>query len=276
MILVVLLDIPIARQVISFLYLLIIPGFVLLRAIRIKDLDLIETILFSIGLSLAFLMLLGFSLNLLSSIGLFADPLLMEPLITAIMIIVSTLIIVSYFVNKNDLQTGIGVPEDFNILPLLPYFALPLTSAIGVMLVVAFGINYMLLLVILVIAILFASISFSSRPSYYPLAIFSIALALVIPSFLISNYILGYDIHLEFFVFNVTKATSRWDPSLIWNLFNLTYIKSQYVYSTMLSVTVLPTVFSNIGNIEGVWLFKSLYPLLLSLVPVGLCQLLKR
>ena len=56
-------DIAVARQVIGFLYLTFIPGFVIVKLLKQDNLGLAETVLFSVGLSLAFVMLVGFVVN---------------------------------------------------------------------------------------------------------------------------------------------------------------------------------------------------------------------
>ena len=59
----VLLDVPVARQIIGFLYLTFIPGIIIIKLLKIDELDRLEMVLFSIGLSVAFLMLAGLSIN---------------------------------------------------------------------------------------------------------------------------------------------------------------------------------------------------------------------
>ena len=58
-------DIPILRQIISFIYLLFVPGLLILRILRFHELGKLKTILFTMGLSITFLYLLGFFINLL-------------------------------------------------------------------------------------------------------------------------------------------------------------------------------------------------------------------
>ena len=57
------LDIPVARQIICFFYLLFIPGFLLLRIINIHFKDRINILLFSVGLSVTFLLIVGLLMN---------------------------------------------------------------------------------------------------------------------------------------------------------------------------------------------------------------------
>lgn len=59
----VLLDVPVARQIICFVYFTFIPGFVFLKILKLEKLDAVETVLFSVGLSVAFLMTAGILMN---------------------------------------------------------------------------------------------------------------------------------------------------------------------------------------------------------------------
>jgi len=72
--LVVLLDIPVARQIIGFLYLTFVPGFIFLRLLRLEGLSDVETILFSVGISVAFLMIVGLLLNEIGLMIGFSNP----------------------------------------------------------------------------------------------------------------------------------------------------------------------------------------------------------
>ena len=60
---VIILDIPIIRQVIAFLYLSFVPGFVILKFLKLTETMLAEKLLFIVGLSLAFLMFTGLLIN---------------------------------------------------------------------------------------------------------------------------------------------------------------------------------------------------------------------
>jgi uncharacterized membrane protein len=95
--------------------------------------------------------------------------------------------------------------------------------------------------------------------------IFAISIALAFHILLISKYIVGYDAQLEFQVFKLTASRGYW-TSLP------TSISSHAArnYNSMLSVTLLPSIYSALLNINEELLFKSLYPFIFSLVPVAL------
>jgi uncharacterized membrane protein len=264
------LDIPIARQVLGFLYLIFLPGFILLRIFKLERLSTVETFLFSVGLSITFLLFIGLLTNEFGSIFI-SKPLSTEPLAIIITITFILMCILCCLKHKVDFK-GIDfkgiVPKGLRTLTLvILYIFLPFLSAMGAMLLIAFKSNLLLILIIIAISLFFLFSVFSANFSHHPLAIVSIASALLLTTFLSSNYIYGFDIHLEYLIFNETKNISYWN-----RLMFLGWQRAE-VYNSMLSITVLPTIFSNILNMEEISVFKILYPLIFSLVPLVLYQI---
>jgi uncharacterized membrane protein len=102
----------------------------------------------------------------------------------------------------------------------------------------------------------------------YPLAIISITIALLFQTSLITSYIVGWDEHNEYYVYRLVETSSRWESGK--------FIGGATAdYYSMLSVTILPTMYSKMLDIEGTWIFKVIYPLLLSFVPLALYQFYK-
>ena len=102
--------------------------------------------------------------------------------------------------------------------------------------------------------------------SFYAFAIAMIALALLMHVSLVSNYILPYggDSPVELYVFRGTELNSHWNP--VFSPADEAYGR----YNAMLSITILPTVYSNVLGMDPTWVFKLIYPLIFALVPVGL------
>jgi uncharacterized membrane protein len=67
----VIFNLTIVREVLGFVYLTFLPGFALLRLLRLK-LEVVESIVFAVGLSIVFLMGAGLLLN---SVGPLIGPL---------------------------------------------------------------------------------------------------------------------------------------------------------------------------------------------------------
>ena len=265
-------DVPVARQVIGFLYLTFIPGIVILKLLKLdKQLDGLETVLFSVGLSVAFLMLAGLLVNEFGFLLGISEPLSLMPLMT----ILNGFILVGGILAC---LRGDGVKlweaKTLGLHPLALFLAgLPILSILGAMWVNAFANNVILLFMLIAIPSLFVITIVSKKftpPKLYPFALFMIAISLLYHSSLISNYIYGHDIHLEYFVFKTTQNNAYWSST---NPFfgDIGYGRTH----SMLSVTVLPTIYSGLLNMDSTWVFKILLPLIFSFVPLGLYQVWK-
>ena len=265
------LDIPIARQILGFVFLSFIPGAVCLKIIKVRKLDLVEFVLLSVGISIAFLMFVGALINQIYPLFGFSEPLSTLSLIITINIVSSGLLAISFFTD-GDLSISTSMRLDkrfvFSILLLLLF---PLLSILGATLVNCYMNNSILLLLIMFISAFVILITISKRIplKLYPIAILAIAIALLFHEELTTSYIYGYDMHLEYYLFMLVKNSSLWKNVI-------TLATSDIAnYNAMLSVTILPTVYSNFLNLSGIWVFKILYPLIFSLVPLGLyktCQ----
>ena len=99
--LIVILDVPIARQIIMFTYLTFVPGIVILSIFRLRGLSVAETLLFSVGLSIAFLMFTGLLMNELYPLLGISEPLSPLPLISTINVVLLLLYIIDLVLNKD-------------------------------------------------------------------------------------------------------------------------------------------------------------------------------
>ncbi len=91
-----------------------------------------------------------------------------------------------------------------------------------------------------------------------------IAITLLFQYSLISNYVQGADIKVEYYVSTLTQSSGFWNSTASFT--NLVYGR----FYNMLSITVLPTIYSNILNMDITWVFKIVYPLIFALVPLAL------
>ncbi|MHA1834908.1 MAG: DUF2206 domain-containing protein [Candidatus Baldrarchaeia archaeon] len=269
----VLLDVPVARQVIVFLYFIFIPGFVIVRLLKLNEIEWVEKLLLSVGLSVAFLMLTGLLINELGPLFGISEPLSTMPSL----VFLNTLIIIFAFVVcwRGD-SIKLGSNEHLILSPLMLIFIiLPILAIVGAMCVNAYGNNLLLLFMIMAISSLFIVCVLPKKAlssALYPFAILMIATALLYHSTFISNYFvtLGSDITVEYFAFKVTQNSAHWgsiNP----------YVRGEWSgygrLNSMLSITVLPTLFSSLLNMDATWMFKIVFPLIFSLVPLGLYQI---
>jgi uncharacterized membrane protein len=262
----ILLDIPILRQVIGFFYLSFLPGFLFLKILRLENSSMLEWILFSVGISLALLMLFGLLSSLLYPILNIVRPLSGIPLLASMFVMTLALYVASWVRTRRSPALGIdslstftlGNFKSYKIVPLL--VCIPILTVFGAEMLVSSGNNIiLLLLVIIVSAILLCTLSERIVPRVaYPLAVLAVSLFLLFHTTFISNYIIGYDVHLEFYLANLTFNRGAWDLTI------------PHEYNAMLSVTVLPVIYSNFLNLDLNWVFKVVYPLIFSMVPLSL------
>ena len=260
-------NIMIIRQVVTFFYLTFVPGFVIIRLLKLEKLDMTEIIFFSTTLSLAFLMLVGLLINELNQFGIL-KPLSLWPLVISINLTILLLTVLGSIINR----------EEPNILKRLKiplrgivFFILPVLSVSGTLLVNASQSNSLLLLMIVVIAILIVLSAYYDKMShFYPLILLLVCMSILFSSLLVTNYIIGWDEWSELHVFRLTKNNSYWNlrQTASWNP---DFMKT----NAMASVTMLPTVYSELMNLESTWVFKIVYPFIVSFMVLGLYQLYK-
>lgn len=106
---------------------------------------------------------------------------------------------------------------------------------------------------------------------FLPLAIATISIAILFHTVLISSHILGSDAFSEFYVFKLTDLNSYWQPPGEMFYYSLTDS-----LNSVLSITVLPRVYTTLLGISGEWFFKIFYPLIFSLLPLSIYALTKR
>jgi len=263
-------DVPMARQVLGFIYFTFLPGFIILKLLKLEELDRVETFLFSVGLSVAFLMLAGLLINESGVLLDISRPLSLLPL----MIILNGFILVGGILAclRSD-SVKLWEAKTLGLHPLtLVLTVLPILSIVGAMWVNAFANNVILLFMLVAIAVLFVITVVSKKlisPKLYPFVLFIMAISLLYHSSLISNYIVafGSDVPVEYFVFKTTQNNAYWSSTNPY-FGDLGYGRIH----SMLSVTILPTIYSSLLNIDSTWVFKIVSPLIFSFVPLGLYQ----
>ncbi len=269
----ILLDIPILREIIVFIFLSFIPGFAILRLFKLKEISFLDTILFSVALSIAFVMFMGLLVNELYLFFGLSQPLSTVPLTVAISAFTLTAFFIEY---RRDLSETLKQKTNFedklkDVFPLsILLFLLPLLSALGVL--------YLNVSVILLSDAIIAALCVMSVVSrrlvpenLFPFLIFSISIALVCQVLLTSKYIVGSDANFEYYVFRLTQINGHW------GLLNANVNSiGTLTYNSMLSITLLPAIYSSLMNAQGEIVFKFLYPFIFCLVPLTLYRICEK
>jgi uncharacterized membrane protein len=262
----VIFNVNVLRQVIGVLYLSFVPGYLVVKLLKFRF-GALETLTFSVGFSVAFLMLVGLFLNELGFMARILQPLSTVPLLVTLNMFVLILAILAYFRSEPPLL--------FNEFSLGSFkWAFPLTlplvlSVVGAMLVNVYNDNRVLLIMILAVSLIATVLTLKNKfPSkIYALATFVIGISLLYHSSLISRYLcsFGSDIAPEYYTFKYTQMNGHYSsiPPSYWG-------SGLGRLNNMLSITVLPTIYCNLLNLDSTWVFKLVFPLIFAFVPLCL------
>jgi len=259
----VLLDLPIIRQFIVFFLITVLPGFLILKLLKLPQINRLEILLLSIGLSIFILMFVGAYINMISlSIGI-SNPLSLYPLLSTINISILILSSLCYKFNTLSFQISCNKSSIQKIVaPFLFLLQIPLIGILGALVVQYYtnSIFSLLFIFYIIMTVFFVTYNRFIPSNLYPLSIFMISFALLLNRTLTSPYLFGSDIHYEYY-FARLAANSFWDSSLNNNV------------NAMLSVTILPNIYSTLLNMSLIYVYKIIYSFIFSFVPLGLYEI---
>lgn len=236
-------------SIITLLFFLTIPGYLLLRRITSNFDSWWERTSMSVVLSILIIMVGGLFLNALHYIG------IDRPLATInifIMLSLSTLLLV-WFNRKEKIdiklsklkspsKTYLAVTIVLTLLPILAIGgAIRLNNgASNILTMIMFGLIATIFLVII--------IKKELRP-LYSYALFMFAISILLSTSLRGWSITGHDIRHEFQVFQSTNSRAFW----------LAVVPSYDPYNSCLSISILPTILYNIAHIPAEYIYKAVY-----------------
>ncbi len=122
--------------------------------------------------------------------------------------------------------------------------------------------NFTMAMIVLICVIL-ALVAFKKIKTGFPFLIYMAGLALLYQTTLLSNFIIGTDIHSEYYFAHLTETTGFWN----WTL-------PHSYNSAMASVFILPTIGKATG-IGTLWTFKIIAPIFFAFVPFLLYYVFK-
>lgn len=242
-----------------FLFITFIPGILILQILKLNKLNFLKTLLISIGLSIAFLMVFGLIMNVLFLILGIAKPLSEAIFLSSFDIITIFLIIASYKRKENDFYLNMEINFSKSIYWLLPCI-FPFLSIIGTYLMNNYNNNLLLLTLFALIPIyvIMVAIKRHEIPKFtYPVAIWCISLSLLMVHGLTSNYINGRDVYSEYISFQSTFMNLNWKMS-----------NYPSALTACLSTSLLPTIYAVLMNYNGVYVYKLIYPIIFSFTPL--------
>jgi uncharacterized membrane protein len=227
-------------------------------------------LVYTVGLSVAFLLFGGLIINWVLPLVGISRALLPVPLLISFSILLLIFWIIAYRRNKK-IVLEIVLPKlsllsiIFSIIPII----FPILSIMGAITLNNQGPNYPTLIMlggIAVYVLFIVGFRYKLNENIYPWAILMISVSLLLMYSLRSWHIMGYDIHQEYQVFQLTRGKFHWSMSNF----------PGSPYNACLSLTILPTVFSSFLNINDEYIFKLFFQIVFSFVPVIVFLFLRR
>ena len=268
----ILFNIPVLRQILVFVLITLLPGFLLIQLLRVTTSPLEKT-LFLIGLSVSFLMFVPLVMNLAYPVLGIVRPISLGALAITFSLILAVLSVVAYWRGDFDFRVTHG---DLRTLskrifspPVLGAALILVLGILGGLFMRCYLYSLVALLSMLSIAAIAVVIALSRRisPRYYPLFIIVIALALQYSHTLASPNLFGADVHYELYFADLVRANGVWNSD-----FAISDIAFSD-YSAMLSVTILPNVYSILMNVDIISYVQLVVPFVFAFVPLGVYRL---
>jgi uncharacterized membrane protein len=245
--------------------LLIIPGVILLRALRIPGATIAATPIYIPAASILVLTGSGLAIDLIGPVVGISAPLRAAPLLIALEIVCIALLL-SGLNASPETQIPWGAlkqPVAFS-WPLV----LPLLGAAGALRLNSGHSNAVALLAI-VLVIITLLVAFLCAPWYDDalliVIVFAVGLALMWSFSLRGDLVYGFDISGEYYSLTQTVTTGVWHVS-----------HPNDAYGAMLSLTVLPAELHELSGMQTLFIFKVVYPVIAALFPVGVFCLGRR
>ncbi|HMK45962.1 MAG TPA: DUF2206 domain-containing protein [Methanocella sp.] len=264
------LSIPFLRPVVTTIFLLSVPGILILRAMKITKFSILDNLLYTVGLSVAVILGTGLVLDIftiqLSNFNITYLNMSTYPALVVLTVFDAILMAACYFRSRNiDDEAYYFDVDKRTVLLFLLLLTLPILTIVGTYEVNVYNNNTVLIAFLFILAaLIFISVTRIMPTTLYPSIIFLSAISLLFHNSLISNYITGNDIHFEYYFANLVVQNSSWDYSIGSNV------------NGMLSIVVLAPLFHDISGISLTYIFKVIYPLIFSFVPVALYQVFKK
>lgn len=153
------------------------------------------------------------------------------------------------------------------ILIIFISILVPILTVLGVCIDNTYNMNQLTMLALALVSIfpIMIIVSKSSMSnSIYPIAIYSIALSLLLHVSLTGSFINGADIQTEYFMADNVIETAHWEQNIANNV------------NSMLSIVMIAPMSSLLLGLDLAWTFKIVYPVAFSLVPVILFYIYKK
>ncbi len=247
------------RQIIGIICLIYLPGALIVRILKIHVSDS-EELVYSVGLSLSLIMISGFLMNMIYPLIGLSKPISLWVFLLTFSVINFVLLSIIYISNAEHVSPRTQLNyRKYNWI----YLLLPIMAVIGSKYIWIHNNSLITLALILIIAIIpMAAITDKLiKEQMYTFIIYMVALALLLHNTMVSPYPLRINVDGEYFYQQLVFQNEFWDHKL------------PGASNTVLSIVMIAPIFSKVLNMSVFWLFKLIYPIIFSFVPVILYQI---
>jgi uncharacterized membrane protein len=254
-----------AVQLLMVPVLLIVPGVVLLRALRVPGAAIAACPVYVPAASILVLMGSGLAIDLIGPVVGIPAPLRAAPLLITLEVVCIGLLLSARSASP---ETQIPWGALQRPVALMWPLILPLVGAAGALRLNSGHSNAVALIAIALVVITLIA-AFLRAPwqgdALLIVILFAAGLALMWSFSLRGDLVYGFDISSEYYSLNQTVTAGVWHVS-----------HPNDAYGAMLSLTVLPAVLHELSGVPTLFIFKVVYPAIVALFPVGVFCLGRR
>src|SRR3989339_302695 len=242
------------RQILGFLFLITVPGIVLMLCFKIRNIDFWEYLVYTVGLSISFIMFAGLIVNwTLPWLNITDKPLSLFPILICFNIFLIILGIIAYKINKDFKPRDFTLPKFDtlnNIFFTIPMF-FPVLSILGAFLLNNHGPNILTMIMLGGIAVYVLLLTIFRKNN---LVIFLGAFFFIIQPYFIAIQIrqaIAFVFFSLLFLIYLEKDLSLPTHKLFFVIFGISMIVSHY--STSYIALVLLVIINSINYISEKW-----------------------
>lgn len=251
-------DLTIVRALVGSVGGFLVPGYLILLCAGVRRRTFSKMLLYSVGTSVAYVVAMSFvSITVLSRIG------VRQPLSSTVWLLAGSLGIFSVIAwyrpsvpTPNPLPAKVTKRSLGTAAALLGLVLLAVVSRAGI--VDPNGDLLTLVLIGLIAGVVFLLGLGVVPREFHALAVWSISASVLLQMTLVSSHLWGWDIHFQYYVARQIAREGTWTAGVGGGS------------NSLLTTTLGAATYATITGIDLVWVYKLLYPLVVSLLPVAL------
>lgn len=243
--------------------LLFVPGASILRIMRIHRIGFTRSALYSLGLGVMVLMIIGALLNVLHYTGPIDNPLTLWPICGGFVATIILLLAATYRRDRDYVVTTIAPKIDVQTLLVWAFgILLPIVVVVGTQ-VAGFEGDRSIIFFSLVAMCAAPLIVLSKNTKNYEVLVLSLSLSILLHRGLMTSYLMGYDVFSEYYTAVSCTSHGYWD------------VFREFGANTAMSMCTLAPMLTNLTSIETIELLKIVYPIIFSFTALAVYKVVQ-